>query len=91
MGYRAARQRPIDIEYDGLRFEAAFRVDLWVDERLIVEIKSVERLGAAHMKQVLTYLRLTRHQVGLLINFAGATLKEGIRRIVMTTVLCVSA
>ena len=82
MGYQVARQRAVDIEYEGLRFEAAFRIDLLVDERLIVEIKSVERLTAAHMKQVLTYLRLTRRPVGLLINFAGATLKEGVRRIV---------
>jgi GxxExxY protein len=72
----------VDIQYEGLNFEAAFRIDLLVDERLVVEIKSVERLTAAHMKQVLTYLRLTGQPVGLLINFAGATLKEGIRRIV---------
>ncbi len=82
MGYRVARQKPIDIEYDGMRFEGAFRIDLLIDERLIVEIKSIERLTAAHMKQVLTYLRLTKQPVGLLINFAGATLKEGVRRIV---------
>jgi len=50
MGYAVARQRAVDIEYEGLRFEAAFRIDLLMDERLIVEIKSVERLTAAHMK-----------------------------------------
>jgi len=50
--------------------------------RDLVEIKSVEHLSAAHAKQVLTYLRLTKRPVGLLINFAGATLKEGVRRIV---------
>lgn len=82
LGYRVARQRPVDIEFDGLQFDAAFRIDLLVDERLIVEIKSVERLTAAHGKQLLTYLRLTGQPVGLLINFGGATLKEGIRRVV---------
>jgi iron complex transport system substrate-binding protein len=82
MGCRVARQRPIDIQFDGLRFDAAFKIDLLVDERLIVEIKSVERLNAAHGKQLLTYLRLTCQPVGLLINFGGATLKEGVRRIV---------
>ena len=81
-GYRVDRQKPIDIDYRGLRFDAAFRIDLLVDERLIVEIKSVERLTAAHSKQLLTYLRLTQQPVGLLINFAGATLKEGVHRIV---------
>ncbi|MES2020427.1 MAG: GxxExxY protein [Pseudomonadota bacterium] len=82
LGYEVVRQRPVDIEFEGLRFEAAFRIDLLVDQRLLVEIKSVERLNAAHAKQLLTYLRLTRQPVGLLINFGGATLKEGVRRIV---------
>lgn len=82
MAYAVARQRPIDIEFDDLRFEAAFRIDLLVEERLLVEIKSVERLTAAHGKQLLTYLRLTKQPVGLLINFGGATLKEGLRRVV---------
>lgn len=82
MGYRVARQLPIDIKFDDLRFDAAFRIDLLVDERLLVEIKSVERLTAAHGKQLLTYLRLTKQPVGLLINFGGATLKEGLRRVV---------
>lgn len=82
MGYTVARQRPIDIEFEGLRFEAAFRIDLLVDDRLVVEIKSVERLLPVHAKQLLTYLRLTKQPVGLLINFGGATLKEGVHRLV---------
>jgi len=82
MGYPVVRQRPIDIAFEGLRFEAAFRIDLLVDDRLVVEIKSVERLLPVHAKQPLTYLRLTRQPVGLLINFGGATLKEGVRRLV---------
>jgi GxxExxY protein len=82
MGYSVARQRSIDVEFEGLRFEAAFRIDLLVDERLLVEIKSVDRLAAVHAKQLLTYLRLTGQPVGLLINFGGETLKEGIRRLV---------
>jgi iron complex transport system substrate-binding protein len=82
MGYSVARQRPMDIEYDGLRFEAAFRIDLMVDDRLLVESKSVERLTAVHGKQLLTYLRLTKQPVGLLVNFCGETLKEGLRRVV---------
>jgi len=81
-GYKVDRQRPIDILFEDMRFDAAFRIDLLVDDRLLVEIKSVERLNGAHAKQLLTYLRLTGQSVGLLINFGGATLKEGIRRIV---------
>lgn len=82
MGYDVLRQVVTDIEFEGLRFPAAFRIDLLVDQRLIVEIKSVERINAAHAKQLLTYLRLTKQPVGLLINFGGATLKEGVRRLV---------
>ena len=81
-GYSVERQRPVDIEFDGLRFDAAFRIDLIVDETLLIEIKSVDQLHASHAKQLLTYLRLTKQPVGLLINFGGATLKEGFRRIV---------
>ena len=82
MGYSVATQRTIDIEFEGVRVECAFRIDLLVDERLLVEIKSVERLAPVHAKQLLTYLRLTGQPVGLLINFGGETLKEGIRRLV---------
>ena len=81
-GYGVERQRPVDIVYEDLKFPAAFRIDLLVDERVLVEIKSVERLNAAHAKQLLTYLRLTKQPLGLLINFGGATLKEGFKRLV---------
>jgi GxxExxY protein len=80
--YSVERQRVVDIEFEGVRFAAAFKADLIVDGPLVVEIKSVERLAAVHAKQLLTYLRLLRQPVGLLINFGGETLKEGIRRVV---------
>ena len=82
LGYDVTRQQPIDVEFEGLRFEAAFRADIIVNGCLIVEIKSLERLAPVHAKQLLTYLRLTKQPVGLLINFGGATLKEGITRLV---------
>lgn len=81
-GYPVSRQHPIGIEFEGTQFDVAFRADLLVDHRLIVEIKSIDRLAPIHAKQVLTYLRLTGHPVGLLINFGGETLKEGIKRLV---------
>lgn len=81
-GYKVDRQMPVDVEFDGLRFAGAFRVDLFVDDRLVVEIKSVEKLAPAHAKQTLTYLRLLKQPVGLLLNFSGETMREGIRRLV---------
>ena len=81
-GLAVKRQVPIDIEYDGMRFAQAFRIDLLVDGRLILEIKSVEKLGKAHVKQLLTYLRLTGLPVGLLLNFSEATMMNGVHRLV---------
>ena len=82
MNYRVIRQQPVDIEFDGMRFDAAFRIDLLIDDRLIVEVKSVDKLAPGHAKQLLTYLRLTKQPVGLLLNFSEATMKDGIRRVV---------
>ncbi len=81
-GFRVQRQKPICFEYDGMAFEDAFRVDLLVEEQVVVELKSVERFAAVHGKQLFTYLRLMNLHVGLLINFGGATLKEGLHRVV---------
>jgi iron complex transport system substrate-binding protein len=80
--FHVERQRTFSFEYDGLRFDEAFRVDLLVDNRVVVEIKSVEQNSSVHSKQLLTYLRLMRLPVGLLINFGAPTLKEGLHRIV---------
>jgi iron complex transport system substrate-binding protein len=81
-GFHVQRQRAICFEYDGMVFEDGFRIDLLIDEYVVVELKSVERLAAVHGKQLFTYLRLMNLPVGLLINFGGATLKEGLHRIV---------
>ena len=81
-GYSVARQKPVDIDFDGLKIAGAFRIDLLVDDRLVLEIKSVEQIQPVHSKQLLTYLRLLKQPVGLILNFGGATMKEGIRRLV---------
>jgi iron complex transport system substrate-binding protein len=82
LGYQVVTQQLISAEFEGVHFEAAFRADLIVDDRLLVEVKSVERLMPVHGKQLLTYLRLRKQPVGLLINFGGETLKEGVKRVV---------
>ena len=81
-GLKVDRQVPVDIHYDGLTFPNAFRVDLRVADVLLLEIKSVEKLSNLHAKQLLTYLRLTDSRLGLLLNFSGETMKEGIRRVI---------
>lgn len=81
-GYGVERQKVIRFEYRGMVFEEGFRVDLIVDERVIVEVKSVEHIGRQHGKQLLTYLKLMNKQVGLLMNFGAPTLRDGLRRVV---------
>ena len=81
-GFQVEREKPVCFVYDGIVFENAFRVDLLIDQRVILELKSVESLAPVHSKQLLTFLRLMNLRVGLLINFGGATLKEGLHRIV---------
>lgn len=81
-GMAVERQKPVSFQFDGMQFEDAFRVDLFVEGRVVVELKSVEKLAPVHTKQVLTYLRLLELPVGLLINFGAARLKDGVLRVV---------
>ena len=81
-GLRAARQKSVSFDFDGLNFRDCLRVDLLVESRVVVEIKSVEKTLPVHQRQLLTYLRLMHLRVGLLINFGAPTLREGLQRIV---------
>ena len=79
-GLSIERQKPILIEYDGQVLGEGFRADIVVDQRLIIEIKSIERMAPVHGKQLLTYLRLAKQPVGLLMNFGCETFRDGLKR-----------
>jgi GxxExxY protein len=81
-GLKVERQVPVAIQHKGIRFDEGFRADIIVEDRVIVELKSVERVTAAHKKQVQTYLRLTGCKLGYLLNFGEALMREGITRCV---------
>jgi GxxExxY protein len=81
-GLNVERQKPIPIEYAGMRFDEGFRADLLVNGRLLVELKSVEKSSPIHGKQVLTYLKLLDLPLGLVINFGMETFRQGVKRIV---------
>jgi len=81
-GLKIERHKLVTFEYDGRRFDNGLRVDLVVEDLVVVELKAVETLAPVHGKQVLTYLRLLDLPVGLLINFGAPTMREGLRRIV---------
>jgi GxxExxY protein len=77
------RQKPLPLTYKGIALECGYRLDLLVEGRIIVEIKSVETLAPIHEAQLLTYIRLARMKVGLLMNFNVPLLKDGIKRFVL--------
>jgi GxxExxY protein len=79
---RIVRQQLIPVVYDNVRIDAGFRADLIVEDKVIVEIKSVETVARVHKMQLLTYLRLTDKHLGLLINFNVVLIKDGINRVV---------
>lgn len=70
----------LPVQYEDLNFESGFRADLIVDDKIIIEIKSLERMGYVHRAQILTYLKLTNYPLGLLINFGSAKLVNGFSR-----------
>jgi GxxExxY protein len=81
-GLQVARQAAIPVVYEQISFDEGFRADLVVEGKVIVELKSVEKIAPVHKKQLLTYLRLADKRLGLLINFGEALIKDGITRVV---------
>jgi len=82
LGLQVARQVPVPIQFEELTFDEGFRADIIVEDKVILELKSVEQTAPVHRKQVLTYLRLSDKRLGLLINFGAALLKDGVTRLV---------
>lgn len=81
-GMRVQRQLGLPIEYEGLRLDSGYRLDLLVDDAVIVEVKAVEALARLHEAQILTYLRLSGFRLGFLLNFNAVQLRQGLRRFV---------
>ncbi len=81
-GLNVVKQKPLPLVYEGVKLDIGYRIDLFVENKLILEIKSVEALNEIHFAQVLTYLKLSGCKLGLLINFNVQHLKDGIKRIV---------
>ena len=81
-GLRIKRQIQIPIEYHGIKFNEGFRADIVVEDKVVLELKSVEIVNDAHKKQVLTYLKLTGCKLGYLLNFGESLMKDGITRMI---------
>ncbi|MCU0358320.1 MAG: GxxExxY protein [Cyclobacteriaceae bacterium] len=81
-GLHVLQQHPLPVIYKEVKMEMGFRLDLWVENKVVIEVKSVDALNDVHLAQVLTYLKLTNNKLGLLINFNVPLIKNGIRRVV---------
>ena len=81
-GIHVQRQVYIPIEFEGEHFDEGFRADLLVEGKVIIELKSVEKLNDVHKKQLLTYLKLTNIKLGYILNFGGELMKDGIIRVI---------
>jgi len=81
-GFNVEKEKPLALVYKGVKMECGYRVDLLVENKVIVELKSVEALTDVHIAQVLTYLKLSNNKIGLLINFNVYRLKDGLKRLI---------
>lgn len=81
-GFKVERQVVLPLVYQDVKLDAGFRLDLWVERKVIIEVKAVAELHSVHMAQMLTYLKLTENRLGSIINFHRALLKDGMRRVV---------
>ena len=81
-GFKVEQQKPLPLVYQEVKLDCGYRLDLLVEEKVIVEVKAVDRLAPIHQAQLLSYLKLSGYEVGLLINFNVKVLKEGICRMV---------
>ena len=81
-GLSVEKQKPLPLVYREVKLDAGYRLDLFVERKLIVEIKAVEALNDLHMAQILTYLKLSNCKLGLLINFNTVLFKNGVRRVI---------
>ena len=77
------RQKPLPLEYKGIKLDCGYRMDMVVDNKVVVELKCVDKITSVHEAQLLTYLRLSKIKTGLIINFYTDVLKQGIKRLVL--------
>ena len=84
-GLFVEKEKPIPLVFEGVKLDCGYRIDLLVEKRLVIEIKSVEALNDIHLAQTLTYLKLGNYKLGLLINFNVVLLKDGIKRVINGT------
>jgi len=81
-GYLVDKEKPMPLIYEEVKLDCGYRIDILVESKVVIEIKSIETLNDVHLAQILTYMKLGKYKLGLLINFNVSLLKDGIRRVV---------
>jgi GxxExxY protein len=81
-GLKVEKQKPLPLIYEDVKLEIGYRIDLIIEDKLIIELKAVDSLNDVHLAQILTYLKLSNKKLGLLINFNVAKLKDGLKRVI---------
>jgi GxxExxY protein len=81
-GLKVEKEKALPLIYEDVKMDCGYRIDLYVEDKIVIEIKSVDALNEVHMAQILTYLKLNKTRIGLLINFNVTVLKDGLRRVV---------
>ncbi len=84
-GLKIEKQKPLPLVYEAVKLEIGYRIDLLVENKLVIEVKAIEALNDLHMAQILTYLKLSDCKLGLLINFNTVLFKNGVRRVINGT------
>jgi GxxExxY protein len=81
-GYLVEKEKPMPLIYEEVKLDCGYRIDLLVEDKVVIEIKSIETLNNVHLAQILTYMKLGGYKLGLLINFNVSMLKDGIKRVI---------
>lgn len=84
-GLKVEKEKPMPLVFEEVKLDCGYRIDLLVEDKLVIELKSVEALSEVHFAQILTYLKLGNYKLGLLINFNVALVKDGIKRVINST------
>lgn len=82
-GLKVEVEKPMPLVYEDIKFDCGYRIDLWVERKVVVELKVVEAFNDVHIAQILTYMRLSESKLGLLLNFYTKSLKNGIKRLIL--------
>ncbi|MEL7122072.1 MAG: GxxExxY protein [Bacteroidota bacterium] len=81
-GFKVEKEKPLPLIYDDVKLDVGYRIDLFIEDRFVIELKSVDELAPIHLAQILTYLKLLNVRDGLLLNFNVKSLKHGIKRVI---------